>query len=173
MISRTCSYWDLFYLLHLSGKLFCGFFLYFKEEVEVLQQLTSCLYFLQVIPKPGRTNLSLETQTTWWVQTVCLCSLTTSEEGNSWPVTECDEQGTSVAPLPCSRRRGGVHNARWSMNLILSRCLLCPKFKKKYLKKKKGKKTQTQGESEESSIPKDALLFFISFFFGDFKACKK
>lgn len=57
--------------------------------------LTSCLFtplFLQVIPKPGRTNLSPETRTTWWAQTACLCSSTTSEEGNSWSVTECETE---------------------------------------------------------------------------------
>lgn len=108
----------------------------------------------QVIPKLGRTNLSLETQTTWWVQTVCLCSLTTSEEGNSWPVTECDKAGDPS--LPC-RARSAVHNAWWSMNSN-SRCLLCPKLKK--LKKHK----HTQGESE-SSIPKAVLVLSFLFFF--------
>lgn len=84
--------------------------------------LTSCLFtplFLQVIPKPGRTNLSPGTRTTWWAQTACLCSSTTSEESDSWSVTECEteeeeeEEGESnrhSPPLPSptvAERKGG------------------------------------------------------------------
>lgn len=43
---------------------------------------------LQVTPNAGRINLSQGTPTTWWAPTVCLYSLTTSEEGDSWSVTE-------------------------------------------------------------------------------------
>lgn len=71
-----------------------------------------------VIPKPGRTNLSPETRTTWWAQTACLCSSTTSEEGDSWSVTECEteeeeeeeeDRGREQQTLPSPRlpHRGG------------------------------------------------------------------
>lgn len=47
------------------------------------------------------------------------------------------------------------------------------KILKKKEEEKNTQKTHTQGESEESSIPKAVLLFFLSFVFGAFKACKK
>lgn len=46
------------------------------------------LISLQVTPNAGRINLSQGTPITWWALTVCLYSLTTSEEGDSWSVTE-------------------------------------------------------------------------------------
>lgn len=129
---------------------------------------------MQVTPKPGRTKLSLETQTTWWVQTVCLCSLTTSEEGNSWPVTECDKQGSLYAPavllLPPQWQ---AYYAQWSTNLIFSRCLLCPKFefeKKEIIEN--GKPTHKESRRSPAS-PRLYSCPFLSFCFGAFKACKK
>ena len=44
-------------------------------------QLNIFFVLLQLIPKTGRTILCLEIPTTWWEPTVCLCLLTTSEEG--------------------------------------------------------------------------------------------
>lgn len=45
------------------------------------------LISLQVTPNAGRINLSQGTPITWLALTVCLYSLTTSEEGDSWSVT--------------------------------------------------------------------------------------
>lgn len=48
---------------------------------------------MQVTPNAGRINLSQGTPITWWALTVCLYSLTTSEEGDSWSVTERQSVG--------------------------------------------------------------------------------
>lgn len=42
----------------------------------------------QVTPNAGKTSVYQETPITWWAPTVCPCWSTTSEESNSWSVTE-------------------------------------------------------------------------------------
>lgn len=132
----------------------------------MLRRLTSCLCSLQVILRPGRTNLSPETQTTWWVQTVCLCSLTTSEEGNSWPVTERDEEGRAVAAAALPKPWQG---AQCSMKYELDTLTLFTVPEKE--KKTEEEKKNTTGE--ESGGPEADLLFLSFIWFGAFKACKK
>lgn len=139
------------------------------HESDVLCWISDTISFLslQVILKPGRTNLSLEIQTTWWVRTACLCSSTTSEEGDSWPVNECDE---TVGAL----HGGGVHTAQPSTNLILSRCLPCPKLLKSretlFLTRRESEESEGGGTFVHFSF---FCFFFLLVFFGAFKACKK
>lgn len=105
-----------------------GFYSLLKPERLPAANVTHCFVF-QVIPKRGRTNLSPETPTTWWVQTVCLCSLTTSEEGDSWPVTECERQGALClprsAPRPLLPQDGGKKKKKSSMKYELDTHVYC------------------------------------------------
>lgn len=57
-------------------------------SLQICILLVYCLICLQVTPNAGRINLSQGTPITWWAPTVCLYSSTTSEEGDSWSVTE-------------------------------------------------------------------------------------
>lgn len=118
----------------------------------------------QVIPKPGRTNLSPETQTTWWVRTVCPCSSTTSEEGDSWSVTECDNRGTLPThppspPLLCVW--GGGHCWR-KWNLILTSFTVPGNLKQK----KKKKRSNAHKESRRSAAPPQLYSSSFSFIFS-------
>lgn len=148
---------------------------------------------MQVIPKPGRTNPSPETPTTWWAQTACLCSSTTSEEGDSWSVTECEiarrsrsrrreegerEQRTLPAPsLPPLWRRGRGGRTRWHEGWTGSHLLW---------QRDDGREEHWGGRLEEplplpklrsSSSSCWVFLFsldeYYNFCFGAFKACKK
>lgn len=51
--------------------------------------------FPQVTPNAGKTSVYQETPTTWWAPTVCPCWSTTSEESNSWSVTERERMDPS------------------------------------------------------------------------------
>lgn len=85
----------------------------------------------QVIPRVGRISLSLETPTTWWEPTVCLCSSTTSEMCNSWPVTECEtmRKGVIINTYTYTHTHhfsmGGPYTMKY-LHPVLQRCLLCP-----------------------------------------------
>lgn len=48
----------------------------------------------QVTPNAGKTSVYQETPITWWAPTVCPCWSTTSEESNSWSVTERERAWT-------------------------------------------------------------------------------
>lgn len=49
----------------------------------------------QVTPNAGKTSVYQETPITWWAPTVCRCWSTTSEESNSWSVTERERMDPS------------------------------------------------------------------------------
>lgn len=49
----------------------------------------------QVTPNAGKTSVYQETPITWWAPTVCPCWSTTSEESNSWSVTERERMDPS------------------------------------------------------------------------------
>lgn len=129
-------------------------------------------------PKPGRTNLSLETQTTWWVQTVYLCSLTTSEEGNSWSVTECDKQGTSLAPavLPAPWR-GAQSSMKYELDTLT--LFTVPKNLKNRKKKTKKEERNKHIHKESRRSPASPRLYscsflsFYLFFFRCFQGLQK
>lgn len=120
-----------------------GFYSLLKPESPPAAHVTHVPLF-QVIPKRGRINLSPETPTTWWVQTVCLCSLTTSEEGNSWPVTECERQGALCLPRSASLAPTGLEQQSSMKYELHTHMFTVPDMKKK-------KQSPTRGECVESS----------------------
>lgn len=150
---------SILYMIHLTEKLLClGLFYILKRKGEALavdiMSLFSCRWSQNLAEQisPWRPKLPGGCK-------LCVCA--------HWPLLKRATAGLLLnvrnrgpqLPLPCSLHCGGVHNARWSMNLILSRCLLYPKFKKK----QKGKKPHTRKESLRS--PASPTLYSFLFFF--------
>lgn len=155
-------------MIHLTEKLLClGLFYILKRKGEALavdiMSLFSCRWSQNLAEQisPWRPKLPGGCK-------LCVCA--------HWPLLKRATAGLLLnvrnrgpqLPLPCSLHCGGVHNARWSMNLILSRCLLYPKFKKNKKEKKPTLVRRVWGVQH----PQRCTLFYF-FFFWCFQGLQK